>query len=85
VLVHYGTNHNIFFNEWVYNRADLNSARVIWAHDMGSAKNQELIDYFKGRRAWLVDADSHPAKLMPYSRGASGESATARQEIPPVQ
>jgi hypothetical protein len=35
---------------------------------MGPAKSQELIRYFKDRRAWLVDADSHPPKLQPYRR-----------------
>lgn len=76
-----GSGKNPLYN-WVYNRADLESAKIIWADDMGPAKNQELIDYFKGRRVWLVDADSHPPKLIPYSRGASAQSAAAWQESP---
>jgi hypothetical protein len=68
--------------DWVYNRADLESAKIIWADDMGPAKNQELIRYFKNRRVWLVDADSHPPKLMPYPPGgavASDSGAAARR------
>jgi hypothetical protein len=79
VIVHYNPNHQLAFNEWVYNPADLNSAKIIWADDMGPAKNQELIDYFKGRRVWLVDADDHPPKLTPYPEGAGEESAAGRQ------
>ncbi len=82
VIVHYNPNHQLAFNEWVYNRADLNSAKVIWADDMGPAKNQELIDYFKGRHVWLVDADSPSPKLMPYPEVAGGESAAERQDSP---
>ena len=40
--------------KWVYNRADLKSAKLIWVGDMGPAKNQELVHYFKDRRAWEV-------------------------------
>ncbi len=35
--------------EWVFNAADIDSAKIVWAWDMGDAKNQELIDYFKDR------------------------------------
>ncbi|HEX5412290.1 MAG TPA: hypothetical protein VFZ27_10555, partial [Terriglobia bacterium] len=55
VIVRHKDIHSNGFFEWVYNRADLPAAKVIWAHDMGPEKNQELIDYFKGRQVWLVD------------------------------
>ncbi|HET7101286.1 MAG TPA: hypothetical protein VFJ52_09065, partial [Terriglobia bacterium] len=80
VIVHYGPQHDPYF-EWVYNRAELNSAKVIWARDMGPEKNKELIDYFKDRHVWLVYADDNPPRLEPYSesRAASGASrSTAR-------
>ena len=56
--------------DWAYNRADLKSAKIIWANDMGPAKNQELIDYFKGRHVWLVDVDKKPITLVPYTAAA---------------
>ena len=68
------------FSIGCYNRADLNSAKVIWADDMGPAKNQELIDYFKGRRVWLVDADSLSPKLMPYPEVAGSGSRAEPQD-----
>ncbi len=54
------------FHEWVYNRADINAADVIWAQDMGE-KNQELIKYFVQRRVWLLEPNEPGmAKLSPY-------------------
>jgi len=82
VIVHYNPDHEISFHEWVYNRADINSARVIWARDMGPAKNAELIQYFKDRHAWLVDADDHPPTLLPYSDAADRESQVAAAKAP---
>ena len=54
------------FHEWVYNRADIDAADVIWAQDMGE-KNQELIKYFVQRRVWLLEPNEPGmAKLSPY-------------------
>ena len=65
-IVRYGPHHDTMLREWVYNEADIDRARVVWARDMGPAKNQELIDYFHDRRVWLVDADETP-RLSAYS------------------
>ncbi|MCP4655961.1 MAG: hypothetical protein GY856_11145 [bacterium] len=54
--------------EWVYNEADVDGAKVIWARDMDEAKNRELIEYFRDRRPWLLD-DRSPDPV-PYP-GAS--------------
>ena len=66
VLVRYGPNHDLH-REWVWNRASIDSAKVIWARDMGDANNQELLKYFKTRRAWQLDADDPSPKLKPYA------------------
>ena len=42
-------------------------AKVVWARDMGDAQNQELLQYFKSRRAWRLDADDPSPKLQPYT------------------
>jgi hypothetical protein len=65
VIVRYGPNHEVH-NEWVYNGADVDGAKVVWARDMGAARNEELVRYFKDRRIWLVNADDHPPTLVPY-------------------
>ena len=52
--------------DWVYNAADIDAARVVWARDMGATNNEELIQYYKNRRLWLVEADEVPPKLSVY-------------------
>lgn len=37
------------FIDWVYNPADIDSARVVWARDLGDRKNQELLEYYGDR------------------------------------
>jgi len=41
--------------EFVYNGANVDSQRVIWAHDLGEEANQRLRGYYKGRSFWLYD------------------------------
>ena len=65
-IVRYGPAHKALDMEWVYNGADIDGAKVVWARDMGDAGNQELIDYFKNRAVWLVEPDERPPKVSPY-------------------
>ena len=64
VIVVYGNDHN-FHMEWVYNRAVIDSADVVWARDMSPEDNRELIRYFDDRRVWLLEVDD-TARLEPY-------------------
>ena len=66
VIVRYGPHHDLD-REWVYNEADIDAAKVVWARDMGRSGNQELLDYFRNRQAWVVDGDSPTPQLRPYS------------------
>jgi len=63
IIVRYGPEHNRNW-EWVYNEADIDHAPVVWARDMG-LRNQELIDYFRDRQVWLLDADEKLPRLTP--------------------
>jgi hypothetical protein len=56
VLVRYGSAHNTHF-EWVYNGADIDGSRVIWAREMDPASNDQLLEYYSDRRAWLLKVD----------------------------
>lgn len=55
--------------EWVYNDADLDGARVVWARDMGEVRNKELLKYYPDRQAWYVDHGSFIPQLLPYNQG----------------
>jgi len=65
VFVRYNQYHNSD-NEWVYNRADIDRAKVVWARDMGNSGNAELIRYFPHRQLWLAEPDLAPPRLTPY-------------------
>jgi hypothetical protein len=69
VIVRYGANHD-FHHEWVYNRASIDSADVVWARDMSSEENRELIRYFEWRRAWLLEVNG-ATRLGPYPEESS--------------
>ena len=64
VFVHYSPQH-IFQDEWVYNEADIQRARIVWARDLG-AENQKLREYYPDRAVWLLEPDARPPQLRPY-------------------
>ena len=65
VIVHYGPQHNPR-EGWVSNGADIDTARIVWAQDMGQEKNEELIHYFAGRQVWILEPDQNPIRLLPH-------------------
>ena len=64
-LVQYDADHDVN-SEWVFNAADIDAAPIVWARDMGEAKNRELFDYYRDRQVWMVHADP-PVTVKPYS------------------
>ena len=54
-------------NEWVYNGADIEGAKIVWAREIPGRDLQPLFDYFRDRRVWLLNADVLPAVLEPYT------------------
>jgi len=70
VLVHYAADHN-GHAEWVYNLADIDRSKVVWARSMGPERDQELLDYFPDRQTWLLEADTPHPQLQPIARQSS--------------
>ena len=71
IFVQYSQDHNRF-EEWVYNSADIDSQRVIWALDKGPEQNKQMERYFAGRSYWLFRADDRvldPYPLLSYAEG----------------
>ncbi|HEX3352018.1 MAG TPA: hypothetical protein VHS34_04290 [Terriglobales bacterium] len=65
VVVSYKPDHDLDM-EWVYNAADIDGAKVVWARDMGVTDNVELLEYFHDRHAWILDADESSPRLEPW-------------------
>jgi hypothetical protein len=72
VIVRYDPRH-LVNEEWVYNEADIDGAKVVWAREMDSIQNRKLFDYFKDRQVWLVEVgqDHSSSALKSYPVGAA--------------
>jgi hypothetical protein len=74
LLVRYRPQHDPR-GSWVSNGADIDGSKVVWANDMGPRQNQELIEYFKDRKVWLVEPDATPAKVSDYNNVAQARGS----------
>jgi hypothetical protein len=70
IIVRYEPDHNIH-DEWVYNGANIDAAKVLWARELDAPQNAKLLAYFKDRTAWLVEPDVDNTELIPYSQPES--------------
>lgn len=61
------SNERNVLDQWIYNAADLDTAPVLWAYDMGDAANTDLMRSYPGRTAWIVDLSTTPATVTPYA------------------
>lgn len=56
LFVRYADDH-ILDDEWVYNGADIDGNKVVWARDMGPRKDEALMQYFKDYTVLLIQPD----------------------------
>ena len=74
VIVRYSPQHDPMF-EWVYNGADIDGSKVIWAREMDAANNLDLMRYYKDRQIWLVQPDLQSEKVSPYPMPENGPAS----------
>jgi hypothetical protein len=53
-------------DQWVYNAADIDASKVVWAREMDATDNRELMQYYGVPKAWLIKMDTQPATISPY-------------------
>jgi hypothetical protein len=66
IMVRYTEDHNIH-DDWVYNGAEIDNAKVLWARELDADQNAKLLAYFKDRKVWLVTPDADNTYLEPYT------------------
>jgi hypothetical protein len=74
VIVRYAPDHNAD-HEWVYNAADIDDSKVVWARALPGQDLKPLLDYYRDRKIWLLDADAVPPKLEPYPSDVAAKNA----------
>jgi len=82
IFVRYLPQH-IFQEEWVWNRADIDSAQNVWARDLGPAENEKLQHYYPDRAAWLLEPDVLPPRLSHYEPPPAVSPPSANPFITP--
>jgi len=74
VMVRYGDDHNIH-DDWVYNGAEIDTAKVIWAREIDPERDSKLFAYFQDRKVWLVTPDTDNTYLKPYTPPVNSEKS----------
>jgi hypothetical protein len=69
IIVRYGEDHNIH-DDWVFNGAEIDGAKVLWARETNAQQDAKLFAYFKDRKIWLVEPDKDNTELIPYPLAA---------------
>jgi hypothetical protein len=67
VIVRYSLTHHNILHEWVYNDADIDHSHVVWAREIPGVDIQPLLNYFQGRKVWLLEPDTDATRLTPYT------------------
>jgi len=77
VIVRYAPDHFVH-HEWVYNGADVDGSKIVWAREIPGQDMTPLLNYFHNRKVWLLEADHKPRVLAPYVGPFSSQSEHAQ-------
>jgi hypothetical protein len=74
-IVRYGPDHDVLY-EWVWNLAEIDRQKVIWARELKPTWNVQLLRHYPERKVWLIEPDAAPsggpgaaappARISPY-------------------
>ncbi|HET6145369.1 MAG TPA: hypothetical protein VFE02_17820 [Candidatus Acidoferrales bacterium] len=65
VLVRYSKDHNSG-EEYVYNDADIDHSKIVWAREIPGVDRKPLFNYFRNRDVWLFEPDVDDSVVRPY-------------------
>jgi hypothetical protein len=68
VLVRYSKDHNSG-EEYVYNKADIDHAKTVWAREIPGRDLAPLLQYFRNRDVWIYEPDEDDSMARPYHAG----------------
>jgi hypothetical protein len=71
VLVRYSKDHNSG-EEYVYNDADIDHAKTVWAREIPGMDPGPLFSYFPNRDVWVYEPDADDESVSPYIPASSG-------------
>ncbi|MBV8843937.1 MAG: hypothetical protein JO307_14100, partial [Bryobacterales bacterium] len=66
VMVRYSADHSFHYGV-VFNDADIDASRIVWARDLGDAANKEIKHYYRDRQFWQYNPDLAPDALAPMT------------------
>lgn len=66
VIVRYSPKHDANA-EWVYNRADIDDSKIVWARDIPGVDLAPLLAYYRDRSVWVVEPDSSSPEPRAYA------------------
>jgi hypothetical protein len=69
VIVRYPPDYNVH-DDWVFNGAEIDGAKILWARETNPQQNEKLFTYFKDRQIWLVAPEEDNTELIRYPLGA---------------
>jgi hypothetical protein len=70
VMVRYPPDYNVH-DDWVFNGADIDGAKILWARETNPQQNEKLFAYFKDRQIWLIEPEEDNTELIPYPFAAA--------------
>ena len=71
VLVRYSKDHNSG-EEYVYNEADVDHAKIVWAREIPGVDLKPLLNYFHNRDVWIFEPDEDDSTVRPYTGAIDG-------------